>query len=473
MRNRGGIQGVASSPAIVGAVTVLVVIVAVFLAYNANRGLPFVSTYDLTARLPNADALVRGNEVRIGGARVGTVRSVTPVQLEDGEVVADLDLRLDKSAEPLPVDSTMIVRPKSPLGLKYLQIVPGDSPRGFDAGDTIPASAARPEPVDIDEFFDMFDEPTRKAIQRNQAGFGNAFAGRGPQLNSAFAALRRLAESGTPVLRTLVAPGTNFAGFWRSLEALNATVAPVAATQASLFVALDRTFAAFARVSRPYIQESIVKGNSTLDTANVALPRLRPFLDDSARFFAALKPGARALADTAPTIAAALRAGVPALNDSPKLNAQLVPTAEALLAFQRAQGVFNGLDLLIDTNDLLKPTIRFIGPAQSTCNYLTLAFRNLASAASEGNGLGNWFNAIAFEPPEGVNSEGTPSSAPADGGERKNHLHFNPYPNTASPGQTRECEAGNEPYRVGRTTIGNVSGNQGTRTAGQIEGQGG
>lgn len=473
MRNRGGIQGVASSPAIVGAVTVLVLIVAVFLAYNANNGLPFVSTYDLTARVPNADALVRGNEVRIGGARVGTVRSVVPVQVGDGRVAAELDLRLDKSVAPLPVDSTTIIRPKSPLGLKYLQIVPGDSPRSFAAGDTIPASSARPEPVDIDEFFDMFDEPTRKAIQRNQAGFGNALAGRGPQLNAAFAELRRLAESGAPVLRAIVAPGTNFAGFWRALEALNATVAPVAATQASLFVALDRTFAAFARVSRPYIQETIVKGNSTLDTANVALPVLRPFLDDSARFFAALKPGARALAETSPTIAAALRAGIPALNASPTLNAQLAPTAEALLAFQRAPGVFNGLDLLIDTNRLLEPTIRFIAPAQTTCNYLTLAFRNLASASSEGNGLGNWFNAIAFEPAEGLNSEGAPASAPADGPQRKNHLHYNPYPNTAAPGQTRECEAGTEPYRTGVTTIGNVSGNQGTTTSGQVEGQGG
>jgi ABC-type transporter Mla subunit MlaD len=474
MRNRGGIQGVASSPAIVGAVTVLVIIVAVFLAYNANNGLPFVSTYDLTARVPNADALVRGNEVRIGGARVGTVRSVAPVQLGDGRIAAELDLRLEKSVEPLPVDSTMIIRPRSPLGLKYVQIVPGDSRRGFDAGDTIPVSAARPEPVDIDEFFDMFDEETRPAIQRSQAGFGNALAGRGPQLNAAIATLRRLVESGAPVLRTVVAPETNLGGFWRALEALSATVAPVAETQATLFVALDRTFAAFARVSRPFIQETISKGPSTLDVANETLPALRPFFDDSARFFTALRPGTRALAQTSPTIAAALRAGVPALNASPTLNAQLAPTAEALLAFQRAPGVFNGLDLLIDTNNLLNPVIKFIGPAQTTCNYLSLTIRNLASASGEGNGLGNWFNAISFEPPEGPNAEATPSSAPANGGgpNRLNHLHYNPYPNTAAPGQPEECEAGNERYETGVTRIGNTPRNDGSETFGQLKGQG-
>ncbi|HEX7279095.1 MAG TPA: hypothetical protein VF255_05655, partial [Solirubrobacterales bacterium] len=261
--------------------------------------------------------------------------------------------------------------------------------------------------------------------------------------------------------------------FFNALEELSATVAPVAETQASLFVALDRTFGAFARVARPYIQESISKGDDTLDAANKALPVLRPFLDNSARFFTALQPGARALADTSPTIAAALRAGIPALNASPTLNAQLVPTAEALLAFQAAPGVFNGLDLLTDLNDKLKPAIRFIAPAQTVCNYLTLTFSNLASASSEGNGLGNWINATSFAPADGPNSEGTPSSAPANGPTAANHLHFNPYPNTASPGQTKECESGNERYLVKQTVIGNVPGNQSTTTAGQIKGQGG
>jgi ABC-type transporter Mla subunit MlaD len=440
---------------IVGAVTVLVIIVAVFLAYNANNGLPFVSTYKLHALVPNANALVKGNEVRIGGSRVGVVKAVKPVQLNNGNVAAELDLSLDKSADPIPTNSTMIVRPKSPLGLKYLQILPGDSPDGLSAGETIPLSAARPEPVDIDQFFDIFDEKTRTAIQRNLAGFGNAFAGRGPQFNEAVGALRELVESSQAVLRMVVAPSTNFAGFWRSLENLAATVAPVAAANASNFVALDRTFAALARVSRPFIQETIVKGPPTLDTTIADFPVIRPFFDDSKRVFAALQPGARALAETSPTIDAALRAGIPALNKTPVLFAQLPPTADALLAFQEAPGVFNGLDLLTDTNQLLDPAIKFIGPAQTTCHYLSIAFKNVADASSESNGVGNWLGAIGFEPPTGPNAESGPASAPANGGsDRKNHLHFNPYPNTAAPGQKRGCEAGNEHYAAGQTVLG-------------------
>jgi len=461
MRNRGGIQGVASSPVIVGAVTVLVVIVAVFLAYNANNGLPFVSTYNLKARVPNANALVKGNEVRIGGSRIGVVKSVVPIQIGDGGVAAELDLSLDQGAEPIPANSTMIIRPKSPLGLKYLQIVPGDSAEGLAAGATIPLSAARPEPVDIDQFFDMFDQKTRTAIQRNNAGFGNGFAGRGPQINAALGALRGLVEHGQPVLRTLVAPGTDFGGFWEALEDLSATVAPVAETQASMFVALDRTFAAFARVSRPFIQETIVKGPPTLDAVTADLPALRPFFRDSGRFFTAFKPGAEALGETSPTINAALRAGIPALNRSPALFAQLNPTAEALLDFQAEPGVFNGLDLLIDTNEVLDPAISYIAPAQTTCNYLSLTFRNLADAFSESNGNGNWLGAIVFEAPDGPNAESAPSSAPANGPGVKNHLHFNPYPKT---GQGGVCEAGNERYEPGKTVIGHSPQLWGTTT---------
>jgi ABC-type transporter Mla subunit MlaD len=461
MRNRSGIQGVASSPVIVGAVTVLVVIVAVFLAYNANNGLPFVSTYDLKARVPNANALVKGNEVRIGGSRVGVVRSVTPVQLPNGGVAAELDLKLDKSAEPIPVDTTMIIRPKSPLGLKYLQLVPGDSPQGLEAGETIPLTAARPEPVDIDQFFSMFDEKTRVAIQRNNAGFGNGFAGRGPQINAAFGALRSLAENGQPVLRLLVDPSTNFGGFWEALEDLSATVAPVAEAQASMFVALDHTFAAFARVARPFIQETIVKGPPTLDAVTAALPPLRPFFRNAGRFFAALEPGARALGETSPTIAAAFEAGIPALNRSPALFAQLDPTAEALLDFQAEPGVFNGLELLTDTNNVLAPAIKYLRPAQTTCNYFSLVFDNLADAFSESNGNGNWLGALAFEPASGANSEGRPASAPASGPETKNFLHFNPYPRT---GQDGVCEAGNERYIRDKTVIGRAPELWGTTT---------
>jgi len=104
---------------------------------------------------------------------------------------------------------------------------------------------------------------------------------------------------------------------------------------------------------------------------------------------------------------------------------------------------------------------------QTTCNYVTLFFRNVSSLLSEGDANGTWQRFIIVAAPKGPNNEGSPSNAPGNGPEPANYAHVNPYPNTASPGQTKECESGNEDYVAGRRNIGNVSGNQGTVTSGQ------
>ena len=148
--------------------------------------------------------------------------------------------------------------------------------------------------------------------------------------------------------------------------------------------------------------------------------------------------------------------------------APLAATAEALERFNDDSGVRDGLSRLNQTVNVLGPTVRFVTPSQTVCNYATLLFRNLASSVAQGSNGGRWQRITIFEPPRGPNNEGSFASAPANGGgDVENFLHYNPYPNTAAPGQTRECEAGNEPYAVGQQVIGNVPGNQGTVTADQ------
>jgi virulence factor Mce-like protein len=461
----GGMSRLAASPTMVGAITVMVTILAVFLAYNANTGLPFVPTYRLSALVPNAESLVRGNEVRIGGVRVGLVEQIEPIQQDDGTAVAKLDLKLDADVDPLPVDSTFIVRARSALGLKYLEIDQGTSSEGYEAGSVMPLSRATPEPVEIDQVLNTFDEPTRVSIRENLVEFGNALAGRGVDLNSVLGRLPGVLRYLEPVMRNIGSPATGFERFITASAAAAAEVAPVAEVQGQLFVSLDTTFTALARVA-PSIEETIVETPPTFDTANRALPVIRPFLDHSAALFTDFQPGVRAISRFAPTIADSLETGTPVLRDAPILNRELAPTAAALARFNDNRAVRAGLDRLIQTTDILGPAIRFIAPAQTVCNYGTLLARNLASVFSQGADGGKWQRFTVFDPPEGPNNEGSQAAAPADGGgEVTNFLHANPYPNTASPGQTPiECEAGNEPYRAARQVIGNVPGNQGTST---------
>jgi virulence factor Mce-like protein len=470
----------AASPTLVGAVTVLVVVVAVFLAYQANNGLPFVPTYKLSAELPNADSLVPGNEVRIGGIRVGQIKTVDPETVDNAPCpddptrqcttqVAKVNMELNQDVNPLPENSSVVVRARSALGLKYLEIDRGNSSKGFQPGATIPITAAHPEPVEIDQVFNMFDDPTRVAIQSNLLEFGNALAGRGVDFNEAIGQLKPLVEVLTPVMRNLADPNTGLSNFVSSLSATAAEVAPVAQIQGQLFADLDTTFAAFARVSRPFIQESISRSPAAEDTAIATLPTIRPLLTNTAKLFSELRPGFHAIAPVQKDLGQSITEGVKALALAPAFNAQLDPTAQALLNLSNDSLSRQGINTLTDFNNTLSPPLSFITPAQSICNYGTLLFRNLSSFLSSSDGIGTSQRFIVLQPPLGPNSEVGPSSAPANGGgQPSNFLHYNPYPNTAAPGQERECEAGNEPYIAGQQVIGNVPGNQGIRTEGQI-----
>jgi phospholipid/cholesterol/gamma-HCH transport system substrate-binding protein len=465
MRRRG--PALTGSPVLVGAVTVLVTIVAVFLSYNANSGLPFVPTYDLKATVPNAAQLVRGNEVRIGGARVGAISEIVPKRDENGEAYAELLLKLNQDLDPLPADSTLLVRPRSSLGLKYLEIQPGSGKAGFKAGSVIPIRQARPQPVEIDEVFNMFDRKTRQGGRNALQGFGDGFAGRGSSLNMAIEELRPLLDDLEPVAANLAAPRTRLDRFFKELGDAAGEAAPVAEQQASLFVNMDATFAALATIARPFLQDTISESPPTEDVGIRQFPLQRPFIRNTTALFRELRPGVDTLPASAPVLADALEIGTRTLPRAPALNRRLANVFDALAEFAEEPLVGRGISQLTRLMASLRPTLRFLTPAQTRCNYATLWFRNIASLLSEGDVNGTWQRFIIIATPAGPNNEGGPSSEPANGPGPDNYLHQNPYPNTAAPGQTTECEGGNEPYLAGRKVIGNVPGNQGLTTSGQ------
>ena len=464
MRSRG--SSIAGNPVLIGAATVLVIIVAMFLSYNANAGLPFVPTYQLKVEAPSAAALVKGNEVRIGGSRVGAVDTITTRRLKDGSSVAVIGMKLERAVKPLPKDSTIIIRPKSALGLKYVEITRGTSKQGYTDGDTIPVSASKPTEVEFDEFVNLFDDPTRRAMQQNLAGFGDAFAGRGSSINVALSVLPALLRDIQPVARNLSDPRTGLKRFFNELGDAARIVAPAAETQADLFVNLDTTFSGIDEVARPFIQDSITEGRPALDTAIRSFPVQRPFLRNTQGLFHELRPGVRSLRTAAPNLASALTVGTRTLRRSPALNRRLANLLAELRRFANDPVAPRGVKRLSETLEALKPPLDQLAPAQLQCNYITLWFRNVSSLLSEGDVHGTWQRFIIIATPQGANNEGGPSSEPANGPTSDNYLHSNPYPNTASPGQRKECESGNEPFLAGRKVIGNAPGRQPAATEG-------
>ncbi len=466
---------VAANPVLIGAATVLVVIVAVFLAYNANNGLPFVPTYQVWLQLPNASNLVTGNEVRIGGDRVGIIDKIEPVTHRDGSVTAKMHVKLETQVKPLPVDSTIIVRPRSPLGLKYIEVTRGASSRGIPEGGTLPLRQATPRPVEFDDFFSMFDEPTRAANQVNLREFGDTLAGRGTSINEAIVALDPLTKHAIPVLKMLADPRTDLGGLFRALEQTASQVAPVATQQGQLFRSLAITFDAFANVAYPYLQETISGGPPALDTAIRSFPIQQPLFANLTGFFHDLQPGAQALRTSGPALAEAFSVGTVQIRRAAALNDQLTLTLRSLQDFAQDPQVPLGIHGLRRTVEELTPTVNHLAGAQINCNYLGVFLYNVASIQSDGDTAhqGTWTRVFPVAAPIGPNSEVGPSSAPADGDttagtiRTSNHLHANPYPLVGAKGQNGICMAGNEFYVPGQTVIGNPAG-QAPRTTTRV-----
>jgi ABC-type transporter Mla subunit MlaD len=463
-RRRG--SSLAGSPLLIGAVTTLIVVVAVFLSYNANNGLPFVPTYNIKVALPQASGLQQSNQVRIGGTRVGLISSLGIHQdPATGRVTTIANLKLEKKVEPLPIDTRAIVLSVSAIGLKYLELEKGVSKQPLKAGHTIPINQTR-EPVDIDQLFNMFDAKTRYGNQVSLNNFGNGLAGRGLGLNNTIAELRPLVTNAVPVLHNLASPATGLREFFIALERAASQAAPVAAQQAAFFSDQDTFFRAWARVSRS-LEEATEGGPASLEQATHSLPFEAPLLEKSTEFMRLLRPSARALRTVARPLGQAFKAGAVNLKAAQSLNSRLAESALALQSFAHNPIVSAGLEDLTQTLNYGNPLFAGIAPAQGFCNYITLTFRNLASLTSENVGIGTLSRASLVLAPSGPNNEGYPASAPANGPSVEhlfgstaiidnNHVHANPYPNVAGPGQPKVCEAANEGYEKGKAAVGNL-----------------
>ena len=92
---------------LVGAVTVLVVVVAVFLAYNANYG-PAVRADDAAQGRPRQRREPRPAATRSAPAASASasISEMEPVALPGGTVGAQLTLKLDRKFGAVPADST-------------------------------------------------------------------------------------------------------------------------------------------------------------------------------------------------------------------------------------------------------------------------------------------------------------------------------------------------------------------------------
>jgi ABC-type transporter Mla subunit MlaD len=451
----------AASPVLIGSIAVLIVVVAVILAYNANKGLPFVPSLDVQVQANNALSLGRGGEVREGGTRVGFVEEVRSVKLPNGEAAAEFDLKLDKSVGDVPVDTTFTIRPRSPLGLKYLEMDRGNSDTSVRQGHTFPATATT-LPVEIDDFNRIYDEKTRQGVRRNTEGFGNTFAGRGMALNDTIGELPRLFGLIYPVTRNLADPRTRIGRFFRELADAARIVEPLSDKQADLFTRSANTFEAISRDTEA-LKETISRSHPLFSTGQRSFPVQRPFLTESARLARAMRPVAAELRPTLPLINPALARGIPVTRKSVEFYEDLKPTLTSLrdLSSHPASGI--ALRALGGLTKTLQPQLKFLGPFQTVCNYWNYWWTFLGEHLSAESGQGFSQRSESKSAAPQTNNTGSMGAYEPANGQGYNegmarrgsnyHLHSTPYNHAITDDGRADCENGQRGYMRRYTTV--------------------
>src|SRR6476469_11077823 len=193
------------------------------------------------------------------------------------------------------------VRPKSALGLKYVDIIPGKSKQTLRPGDTIPLSQAQPQAVEYEDVFSTFDKKTRDNSRTALKGFGDAFAGRGTSINEAIAAFNPFFRHLTPVMRTLSDPNTELVNFFKNINQASEQVVPVAKVQASLFGKMAKTFDAISACAS-CLRDTIAKSPPTLAVGATSFHFQRPFLLEFTKLSKELRPTVATLHNNLHTI---------------------------------------------------------------------------------------------------------------------------------------------------------------------------
>jgi ABC-type transporter Mla subunit MlaD len=437
---------IVANPILVGAVTILVVIVAVFLAYQANEGLPFVPTRQLTIDLPNAQDLVRQNEVREGGERIGLVTKLQPVRLPNGKIGARLHLKLDRNTPAVPVDSTWAVRPRSALSLKYLELVRGRSHRTVPENGHMGIAHAR-NPVELDQLLDTFDERTRRGAYRFEEGSGEALYARGRDLNESFGTLPRFLRHLEPVMRTLGEPDTQLRRFFRELGDGARILAPVGQQWAQSFTTGARTFSAISR-DPDALEQTVAKTPPTLKVGTNSLRFQRPFVRDLAAYSEDLRSAAREVRLALPPINHALGVGTPVQTASIALSRRTGDTLQALDDLTTDPLTSLALRGLAETVRTLNTQLRFYGPYMTVCNTWNFFWTFAGEHLSELDPTGTQQRTVTLSVGQQDNSYGTGGAVTPANGENaspnavKNYYHAQPYADAVDPQGNADCEVG-------------------------------
>lgn len=267
--------------------TLLAVGAAAYLIFTGGGG------YTVSGRFLSSSQLVKGNEVRMGGADVG---SVTGLEIApDGR--ARVTMSIDDEHAPLPRGVRAVIRLGSLSGIanRYVDLqLPDGERRGTipDGGEIAPTETQAA--TDFDHLFETLDPETRRDLQRFFKGSAKMFRGRGAEARRGYRYLNPALSRSRRLFAELGADRRLLESFVVDSAGLVTTLADRRAELAALIGNL-RTTTRAAGADREALAEAIGRFPGFMREANTTFANLRFALDEVDPLVDASKPVARRL----------------------------------------------------------------------------------------------------------------------------------------------------------------------------------
>ena len=339
------------------AALVIAVIVVAVLLLSGDGG----TEYKVT--LINAGQLVNGDDVQVGGRRVGSIEDIS---LTDNNQ-AQLKIKVDPDFAPLHRGTTAVVRATSQSGVanRYLALSPGpNSAPALPAGYNLPVTSTT-SIVDLDQIFNTLNAQTRGGLQNVIQGSATYYAGKGPQANRAAEFFNPALSSTTALINEVLSDQRTFTNFVVDASNLVSTVAERRGDLAALVGNTNATAAAIAAQNQALAQTlGLLPG--TLRNANTTFVNLRATLNDLDQLVAASKPVAPKLAPFFRTLRPLLHEARPTVRDlsalirTPGPNNDLIDILHKTPSLAQQFGVTS--QLTIDSVRQALPVVTFIRP---------------------------------------------------------------------------------------------------------------
>jgi virulence factor Mce-like protein len=298
-----------------GTLTILVLIVAIYLAFT--KSLPWQQPFEFNAVFQTGNNLRLDSPVRIAGVNVGKVIKVE--RAKDSDLVK-VTMSLDDAGQPIHKDATAMIRSRIFLeGNFFVDLRPGTPGAPIvDDGDTLPVTQTA-TPVQLDQLLTALQTGDRQYLQDLLKGFGDALTRRpsaaddaqqdrlvrgksaaqalNESLNDAPGALKGSSQVSTALLGT---EPHDLSKLIKGLAKVTTALSTNEEQLKDLITNFNRFFAIFA-AEENNLQRSVKLLAPTLEHAHSSLRSLNAALPELAGFARDIIPGVK---ETPPTIAA-------------------------------------------------------------------------------------------------------------------------------------------------------------------------